>query len=108
MQVSDLYDGPDVVLVTFPAKVTTAFPGLDLMPAQSDVYLKYMAHLELLLTARDNLKVHFLHLNGDNIETDDFCVSHPNLAAHEEYASQFIAFLNQAVPDWAQSTYAAM
>ena len=103
-QVSDVYDQPDIVLVTFPKQKVTASPGMDLRTQQTDIYLQYMAHLETRLAANDNLKAHFLRLNADGNEVDDLCVFHPNAAAHVHYAETAVAFIQQQLPAWAQGS----
>ena len=105
-QVSEVYDQPDIVLVTFPKKIVTAPPGMDLLPNQTDIYLQYMAHLETRLAANEKLKAHFLRLNADGVEVDNFCVSHPNAAAHAHYAETAVAFIQQELPAWTQGSYA--
>ena len=105
VQVSDVYNQPEIVLVTFPKEIVTAPPGMDLLPNQTDIYLQYMAHLETVLARNQDLKPHFLRLNADGVEVDDFCVSHPNVAAHEHYAEQVVSFLQNELPDWVQGTY---
>jgi len=59
------------------------------------------------LAQKKNVKSHFLRLNADGVEVDDFCVSHPNAAAHEHYAEQVVSYLQQELPEWVQGTYSA-
>ena len=73
-----------------------------LPPNCTAAYEGYMAHLEAQLASRTDLKMHFLHLSVDGIDLKDWCVSHPNVAAHQAFANQLVTFLKGVKPEWAE------
>jgi hypothetical protein len=97
MQVNSLYDNPAMVLVTYPAAAELVGT---LTPNQTTDYTQYMADLQTQLTGRTDLNMHFLQLNADNIDLEDWCDAHPNADADASYAEQLVAVLTSAIPEW--------
>ena len=94
------YNHPEIILLQFSPEQENV--GV-LTPLQTSAYQLHMAHLVSQVSAYEN--VHYLPLSGNGLPLDDWCIYHPNVAAHHVIAGQFIDFVEATLPGWANTTY---
>lgn len=98
LQVTNTYNGTDIILFTYPLESN---PGLALTPN----YLQYMTSLYVAAQKAGMSNVYLLQIDGIDFPTDNWCVAHPNLAAHAAMANQLISYIQAVLPSWANTSY---
>ncbi len=105
LQVSDEYNSPEIILLTYPLE--SMWDG-SLTPNQTTYYLQYMASLYAQTQMQGMSNVYLLQLNGVDFPINDWCAGHPNVAAHQNIANQLTDYIHAVLPDWAEQMYSSM
>lgn len=105
LQVSDEYDSPEIILLTYPLE--SMWDG-SLTPNQTTYYLQYMSSLYAQTQMQGMSNVNLLQLNGVAFPINGWCAGHPNVAAHENIANQLTDYIHAVLPDWAEQVYSSM
>ncbi len=105
LQVSDEYNSPEIILLTYPLE--SMWDG-SLTPNQTTYYLQYMSSLYAQTQMQGMSNVYLLQLNGVNFPVNDWCAGHPNVAAHHNMANQLTDYIHAVLPDWAEQMYSSM
>ncbi len=102
LQVSDEYNSPEIILLTYPLE--SMWDG-SLTLNQTTYYLQYMSSLYAQTQMQGMSNVYLLQLNGVDFPINDWCSGHPNVAAHQNIANQLTDYIHAVLPDWAEQMY---
>ena len=93
---------PDIIVVSFSYESQTV--GI-LTSDQANRYLAYMAHLATEIGRQGVPQAHVLQLDGKGLNTTGWCATHPDAAAHRQIAEEIVAFIEDTLPVFGNSTF---
>ncbi|GAB4816607.1 hypothetical protein N2152v2_003653 [Parachlorella kessleri] len=100
-QIRALYPQAAIINLVWPLEVQMV--GV-LTPAQTTIYLQYMAAAYSRLQMAGIRDLYMLQLTGEEYENTNWCVAHPNAATDAIVAGQLMQFIDAVLPSFGGTT----